>query len=149
MAAATADQDTVIRAADAPVDYPVAGSTRIYKHTMVCLDANGYATPAADTSGLSGVVGIAMEGRNNSSGSAGDTSVPVRSGVQVVMAATSILATQQGQMMYVVDDSTVDDRAAVTNMIPAGILIQRISATLARIFLPFLGQHQRMSIKNQ
>lgn len=122
--------------------FPVAASTTIYKGSMVCLDANGYAVPAADTSGYSNVVGVAREKVDNSTGSAGDKTVVCELGV-FKFAATSITQAMVGTTMYVEDDQTVDDVAGVSNNIRAGILVEYISSTAGWLLidrpLPALG----------
>lgn len=146
MVAATADIN--VSPEETVPSLPVSASTTIYKGTMVCLDADGYAVPAADTSGYSGVVGVALEGRNNSSGSDGATKVPIISGRVFRFTATSLAQTDVGQIMYVVDDQTIDDDPGSTNKIPAGFLVEFVSTTAGKIFIPIGGWHVRMNIKS-
>ncbi len=145
MTAAAAARDALLEEV-AIRNYPVDGGSIIYKGTQVCQNELGFAVPASDTAGLSGVLGIALETRNNSAGNDGDTAVPVRSGCLANLVATSITAAMRGQMMFVVDDQTIDDTAGSTNKIPAGILHVFTSTTQGKVFIPLGGQHNRMSM---
>lgn len=111
---------------------PVAASTTIYKGSMVCADADGYAVPASDTSGLSNVIGIADETVDNSAGSDGDLSVVVVTGRRWILTASSIGQDDVGATMYVVDDETVDETDP-GNGIRAGVLTRYISATSGEV----------------
>lgn len=115
--------------------YPVATATTLYKGALVCLNSSGYAIPAADTAGISGVVGVADEQVVNS-GADGAKKVRIRSGRSFKFTATSITQAMLGAVMYVEDDQTFDDAAGVTNMIPAGILADYVSSTSGWIFIP-------------
>ena len=131
MAALTADKQLQVKNISLK-SYPVAAVV-IYKGAMVCLNAAGYLTPAADTGGLSYVVGIADEKVDNSAGAAGDKNCRVLSGRAAKAVASSITQAMLGTMMYVVDDATIDDTS--TNMIPAGILVEYVSATSGWIYI--------------
>lgn len=119
---------------------PVAASTTIYKGGMICIDADGYAIPAADTAGLSPVVGIATEGRDNGSGSDGDLNVEIASNIDVLLAATGVTQTMVGEnMMYAEDDNVVDDAAGVTNLIAVGVIVEFVSTTSVWVHIPTFG----------
>lgn len=142
MAALTVDRDTLIIAKPTLKGYPVLNDTTIYKGSLVCLDSTGYAIPAADTSGLSGVIGIADEQvASPSTDSDGDKKIRIRSGEIYDFVATSITQAMLGTVMYVVDDQTFDDAAGATNEIAAGILVEYISATRGKIFVPTGGMN--------
>jgi hypothetical protein len=115
--------------------FQVAASTTIYKGGIVMLDADGFAIPGADTASLN-VVGIAAEGRDNSSGSDGDLEVEVECDAEFLFAATSITDAMHGTVMVVVDDNTIDDIAGATNDRPVGILTQRVSNTQGWVYVP-------------
>jgi hypothetical protein len=91
------------------VEYPVKASTKIYAGGMVCVDATGYAVPAADAAG-NRFVGVAMEQADNS-GSLVDGNITVRVRRQGLfeLKATSIAQANVGADMYVVDDETFDE----------------------------------------
>lgn len=136
MAALTADRDTPTISRPSLKGYPVLSNTTIYKGSLVCIDATGYAVPATDTSGLV-VVGVADETViSPSTDSDGDKKVRVRSGEIYDFAASSITRAMVGNLMYVVDDQTFDDAAGASNDIPAGILLEFVSTTRGKIFIP-------------
>jgi hypothetical protein len=88
----------------------VAASTTIYAGSLVMV-VSGYAKPATATSALGVlVVGRADEKVDNASGSAGDKSVNVRTGVFRFgnSGSSDLIATANiGEDCYVVDDQTV------------------------------------------
>jgi len=108
------------------IAFPVAAATTIYGGAMVCVDANGYAVPAADTAGLK-FVGVARENVDNSGGANGDKSVIVRRKGVFRFKATSITQAMVGDTMYAVDDETFDE--TVTNSVAVGKLVEYVSAT--------------------
>lgn len=132
MAALTKDRETeskepIFRA------YPMA-AVKIFKGSLVAINAAGFVAPAADTANFR-VVGVADELVDNSAGAAGDKKIRVIHGRAFRFAATAITQAMVGQTMYVVDDQTVDD-AIGTNAIQAGVLVEFISATEGWIFIP-------------
>lgn len=134
--ALAADRNTQSRQAYEKA-YGVAATTQIYKGSMVCLSATGYLVPAADTAGLSAVVGVADENVLGTTDGALDCRVV--SGRAFRLAASSITVAMQGDTMYVVDDQTVDDAVGSANGIVAGTLLERVSATDAWVFIPHGG----------
>lgn len=142
MTALTVDRDTLIIAKPTLKGYPVLNNTTIYKGSMVCIDSTGYAVPAADTSGFSGVIGVADEQvASPSTDSDGDKKIRIRSGEIYDFVATSITQAMLGTVMYVVDDQTFDDAAGATNEIAAGILVEYISSSRGKIFVPTVGMN--------
>lgn len=115
--------------------HPVASATTIYKGGLVCLDATGYAIPAADTAGISNVIGVATEKIVNS-GADGAKDIEIASNVDVLMDATSITQAMLGTTMYVVTDNDIDDAAGATNERAAGTLIEFVSSTSGWILIP-------------
>lgn len=110
--------------------YLVADNVHIYKGAMVCVEPTyGYALPGADTASYR-FVGIAAEECDNTltGHAAGGKSVRVWHKGEFLLTATSITQVMTGQMMYLVDDATVDD-VTVTNFVPVGILVEYVSAT--------------------
>ena len=110
--------------------YLVSDNVHIYKGAIVCVEPTyGYASPAADTASYR-VVGIAAEECDNTltGHTAGGKSVRVWHKGEFLLTATSITQVMTGQMMYVVDDATIDD-ITVTNFVPVGILVEYVSAT--------------------
>lgn len=135
MTVLTADRVTQIKKGELH-GYPMA-VVKIYKGSLVCINAAGYVTPATNTAGLSNVIGIADEYVDNSGGAAGDKTMRVRSGIAAKFAATSIAATNVGELMYVVDDQTFHITA--TQKVVAGLLVKRDSATVGWIWIPPAG----------
>ncbi len=110
------------------VDYPVAAGAKIYAGSLVCVNADGFAVPAADTSGYV-FVGVALEQVDNSAGANGAKSLRVRREGVFEFDAASIIQAMVGDPMYVVDDHTFDDAAGPTNDIKVGLLVKFASAT--------------------
>lgn len=127
MAALTASRNTVSKELDV-YGYPVLTNTHIFKGAIVCVDDNGFAIPAADTANLR-VVGVAEEEVDNNPGASGDRWVRVRTDRAFLFNASSITQAMLGDVMYVVDDNTVDDAAGVTNEVPVGRLVEFVSTT--------------------
>lgn len=112
--------------------YPVKANAVIYRGAMVCLGTDGYAVPAADTADFT-LVGVATESVTGTA-SDGGRNVEVQCGLYR-MAATSITQAMVGQMMYVVDDATIDDTAGSTNKIKAGPLMKYDSSTIGWVWI--------------
>jgi hypothetical protein len=87
----------------------VAGSKKIYAGALVARDSNGYATPGATATGTLGM-GRAEAQADNSSGSDGDLSVDVRTGVFRFgnsSGGDEVTTADIGNDCYIVDDQTV------------------------------------------
>lgn len=142
MSAATANRVTEFKDTQNQIEteYEVAGSTTIYKGTLVMLNTSGYLIPAADTVNCK-VVGIADEKVVNS-GSAGDAKCRVLSSVTAKLAASSVaIGNLDAPLLYVVDDQTVDETTPA-NSVKAGIHVSPfISSTEAWVFIPPYGVH--------
>jgi hypothetical protein len=110
------------------IDYPVAGNTKIYAGSLVCLNGSGYAAPAADTAGLK-FAGVALDQADNTGGADGARKVRLRRTGVFQFEASSITQAMVGDAMYVVDDHTFDDAAGPTNDVRAGVLVKYESAT--------------------
>lgn len=137
MTALTADRTDVATKEGTIRPHPVAANTRIHKGALIC-KIGGYAAPALNTASYSHVIGVATEARNNQSGSAGDLSVPVRSGVSVNVAWTGgVQAAENNQVIYVADDQTVS--TVVNSGVKAGLVEKYVSSTVVRIFIPLGG----------
>lgn len=112
------------------IKYPVFTATTIAKDDLVAINAAGYAIPATDTAGLR-FVGVCAKGVANA-GASGAKEVEVhRTGI-ISMAVTSILATQLGNAMYVVDKNTFDETTG--NSIACGYLVRFISTTVGWLY---------------
>jgi hypothetical protein len=108
MTALTKDRDT--RERDGMLfQFDVAADTVIYAGSMVALDTDGNAVPAAATSTLI-VVGRAEESVDNSGGAAGDETVDVKRGYFCFANSTDtdeITRPDIHSDCYAVDDQTV------------------------------------------
>lgn len=121
MAALTADRITKSKGPVRLATYKVAASTTIYAGAMVCMNATGYAVPAADTAAFSPVKGIAVAKANNSAGADGAIDVVVEYGGDFLIdVAAGITQADVGDNATVVDDQTASDAAATTNDIVIG-----------------------------
>jgi predicted RecA/RadA family phage recombinase len=127
MSALTRDRATSYREG-IEVEFPVAATTKIYAGSMVCVNAAGYAAPAADTSGYR-FVGVAMEQVDNSSGAAGAETVRLRRVGVFEFDGASLTQAKVGNAMYAVDDQTFADAATTTNDIKVGVLVKYVSTT--------------------
>jgi hypothetical protein len=127
MSALTRDRATPYREG-IEIEYSVAANTQIFAGSLVCVNATGYAVPAADTSGYR-FAGVAMEQVDNSSGSDGGQVVRLRRAGVFEFDAVSITQDMVGVDMYAADDHTFDDAAGPTNDIKVGQLIKYVSAT--------------------
>lgn len=124
MAALTVDRDTPRRAGIEFRD-PVAASKTLYAGALVVLDASGNAAPGSTATGLT-ARGCAQETVDNSGGSAGDVSVPVRAGVFRFANSAStdeIKRTEIGDTCYIVDDQTVAKTDATSTRSEAGTVV--------------------------
>lgn len=122
--------NTIIARKDGVIQaYPCKDNVHVYKGALVCVNTSGYACPAADTIGYR-FVGIAMEECDNTltGHTAGGKDVLVEGG-RFLLTATSISQAMVGQMMYIVDDATVDDYSGCSNFIAVGKLDEYVSAT--------------------
>jgi predicted RecA/RadA family phage recombinase len=128
MTVLSADKE-VNRKAGNIVSYPV-GTDIVYKGALVCDDGSGYAVPAADSAGYA-LIGIAVENVDNSAGSPGDKSVRVYKTGTLEVAKASAAQTDNGVLMYILDDQTV--AASSTNSVKAGYVVEVPSNAKVRI----------------
>jgi predicted RecA/RadA family phage recombinase len=124
MSALTRDRATPYREG-IEIEYPVAANTKIYAGSLVCISAEGYAVPAADTSGYR-FAGVALEQVDNTDGG---KSVRVRRTGVFEFDAVSISQDMVGAAMYASDDHTFDDAEGPTNDVKVGLLVKYVSAT--------------------
>lgn len=116
--------------------FGVEAGEKIFKGTMVALDANGHAMPAG-VSGALDVVGVAMHDVDNTGGADSAKVVRVQTGVHTFAnsaAAEEILEADLPCVAFAVDDQTV----AVTNdgdQYPAGIAIARDGTTGVKVWI--------------
>lgn len=87
----------------------VAGGVKIHEGALVCLDANGNATPGAEATTLT-ADGVARSTVDNTDGAAGDMTAEIERGCFRFANSSStdeITAADIGSTAYVVDDQTV------------------------------------------
>ena len=140
MSAATNDIDTPERNGQV-VNLPLAAGVLLYAGILVAVDASGNANPASDTAGLV-VVGRSELHADNSYGSAGALSSPVKRGVFAFVNDTvnPLTAADIGQTIaYVLDNQTVT-KAGTNHQIKAGLVIDvNTSAGIVWIDTRFAG----------
>jgi predicted RecA/RadA family phage recombinase len=108
------------------VSVPVKASTTIYKEGMLVDKGTGFAEPGTDGSGYI-LIGVAMEGCDNSAGADGAKTVRVwKTGVFEYTKA-SAAQTDLGTAVYVHDDQTVG--ASSTNSVLAGYVAKYVDST--------------------
>lgn len=112
------------------VSYPVKGTTTIYKGGLVVDKGTGYASPGADGSGYI-LLGVAVEGCDNSAGSDGTKEVRVyKTGVyQFTKASAS--QSDLTVAMYIHDDQTVGTSS--TNSVLAGYCCGYVNSTTIKL----------------
>ncbi len=102
--------------------HPVKGAAHIYKGSIVCADATGYAVAGADTAGYT-VLGVALEEVDNTGGADGVLTVRVQTmGVFSFALGGSAAQADLGADVYVADDQSVALAADTTNDVPVGRL---------------------------
>ncbi len=127
MSALTRDRATSYREG-IEVEFPVAAATKIYAGSMVCVNAGGYAVPAADTSGLR-FAGVAMEQVDNTAGANGTSLIRLRRAGVFEFNAANLTQAKVGDAMYATDDQSFADTSGVTNHIKVGVLVKYVSTT--------------------
>jgi hypothetical protein len=110
--------------------FPVSAQTTIYKGALVCIDADGYLVPAADTAGLR-FVGVARDSGDNSSGSDGDLEVVVVTQGSIVVARSGAAAGDVGESAYCSDDEAV--ALTTENEVYAGLIVAVVDSGHVRL----------------
>lgn len=110
-------------------NYPVAASTNIYEGTLVFENSSGYADD--DTgSGANRFGGVAIQQKDNSSGSNGDLSVECwRKGI-FPLVGTGFAQTSVGKPVFATDNYTVSISPAASNAVLIGICVGYVSSTV-------------------
>ena len=107
--------------------FPVAASTKIYAGSLVAINSDGYAVPAAALAGNKGCPGVAIEYVDNSAGAASAKWVTVKKGVYQ-FASAGAAQSNVGETAYASDDQTVVIVDA-GNLPPCGKVVEYVSAT--------------------
>jgi hypothetical protein len=133
MTALSADKNNPQRSDGEDLGFPVAATACVYGGALACVNAAGYALAGSDTSGLI-FQGMALEQKDNSSGSNGDLTVVLkRRGLVKCILDTAITQANVGDNVFLVDDQTVDLVGNVSNNIFCGIIAGYIDTTHAWI----------------
>ena len=102
--------------------HPVLAGAHIFKGSLVCCCAEGYAEPGSDSADAT-FLGIAIEEADNTDGSSGEISIRVQAlGVFNFAAAGSYTQADLGAEVYVADDQTVGLKADTFNEVYCGRL---------------------------
>ncbi|MAH45394.1 hypothetical protein CMI37_06170 [Candidatus Pacearchaeota archaeon] len=125
MAALSAARLTKSRSPIRQVSYLMKASTQIYAGSMVMIDSNGLALPAAASAGNNGVVGVATT--SVLSTASGDERIVVQEGI-FLFAATSIAQGNVGERVFGLDDQTIDETTGSDTPL-AGVLVEFVSST--------------------
>ena len=128
-AALSADLE-VVRKQSGLQSFPVVDNDIIYKGALVCVDTDGWLAPGADAAGYK-FAGVAYEKVDNtlSGHSAGGKSCRVYTEGVFKLVCTSITQAMVGDMMFLTDDTLVDETTGGTYYIPVGRLVEYVSAT--------------------
>lgn len=137
MAALTADRVTEYKDwGMVSKSYPVNAASVIFKGSLVAIDTDGFARPGVDTASFR-VAGIAAESVTGGAAD-GDVEVEVLSGILVLLPASSIAATDVPNIMFLVDDQTIDETTPA-NSVKVGRLHEFVSATSGWVHIPVGG----------
>lgn len=107
-------------------------NVHIFRGVMVCINAPGYAVPAADNASYSAVYLVAdREYDSNATGFNTGRVDRVVGTKETVVSMKAVGADQSwhGEMMYVVDDDTVGRPGDTANQILAGRCVEVVSST--------------------
>jgi len=108
--------------------FPVDDGDTIYGGAFVCVNADGYAVPGADTAGLI-FEGIATQQVDNSAGLDGAKTVVLRRRGLIKAAIAAATQANVGDNVFLVDDQTVGLAATTTNDIFCGVIAGYIDTT--------------------
>jgi len=129
---ATANRDD-FRTNDPDRREPIgADNVHIFKGVMVCINAAGYAVPAADNASYGAVYMVADEEFDSTASGFSTGEVDRVEGTREVVCSMAAVGANQawlGEMMYVVDDNTVGRPGDTTHQRIAGRCVEVISAT--------------------
>lgn len=132
MADITAKKDVRWQPADI-YHFPVEEDTKILEGALVSVNAAGYAVNASDAASDL-FVGVADRTADNTDGADGAIEVHVRMGgvIDVVFGGTAAQSSI-GDLVYVVDNQTVDLAGVTTNDVLVGRIVEFTSATKVRV----------------
>ena len=108
-----------------PGNLPVAASTKIFANSIVAKNASGYAVPASASTSLV-IIGRAVNGADNSAGSAGALSVVVEQGAfdyALAAAPNALSSADVGAVVFAQDDCTISKTDQGGTLSIAGIFL--------------------------
>lgn len=119
------------------VNVPVVASDIIYKGALCKYNAAGYLAPCATESGAF-FAGIAEGEADNSSGSAGDKYVNVKTNGVFLLTGSSFAQSDLGTLVYASDDATIT-KTDSGNLQPVGRIVRYVSST--QVWVSILGSN--------
>jgi hypothetical protein len=136
MAATTAEIDTPWRDVDAPINYLVKGNVKIPNGSLVCLDAGGFAVPAADTAAYH-VIGRAQQTVDTTATGPnglladGVATIDCIHGVfrYLTGGGSAIVQASLGILAFLLDNQTVVLTAGTVHTVAAGLIVAVDDAT--------------------
>ena len=112
--------------------YPVKGSTKLYKGSIVAIDTGGYAVKGADTANYR-FAGIAYETVDNTGADGAKTIRCWRKGVFELNTPDTATQASVGKLVYISDDNNVALAATTTNDVVVGEVTEFVSASKLRV----------------
>ncbi len=112
---------------------PTAANTVIYAGALVCVNAGGYAAPAADDATHS-FAGKADKRADNSAGMDGDIRTEGRREGVFEYNASGMSIADMGEDVYIVDDNTVGKGVAVQPVNVTGVVVGRVPASRGGVY---------------
>lgn len=128
MAQLTQDRNTLRKAPGGITAYAVAAGQKIFAGSLVCVNANGYLVPAANTAGLR-FVGVAKQFVDNSSGGDGFIICEVWTTGEFEFATAAVARGDINKTAFAVDDQTFSFNA--NQGVCCGMITGFVSATKA------------------
>ena len=131
--------------------YLMSVSTTIYRGAMVMLGTDGYLTNADAattapfrTMARPNVIGIAMETKtsSNATSDSARTKLRVMSGRAFRIGTSTTTAGHIGDLVYATDENTVNTGHDTSKRPPAGILVERETASIGWVYIPCGGAKQ-------
>jgi len=114
------------------VSYPILATEVIYKGALVVDLGTGYASAGTDASG-NVFLGVAVEKKDNSTGSDADLAVRINKKGTYVFSKTSAVQTDVGLPMYITDDQTVATSSSYSILVGYCVSIPDSSHVRVRI----------------
>jgi len=125
---------------------PVAASTRIYEGTLV-FESAGYADD--DTgAGIKKFVGIAIEEKDNSAGSAGDLNVEIWKTGIFELTGSGFAQADVGEMAYATDNYTIASGPTASG-VPIGEIVEYLSSSRVAVSIDTTQSGDRLVLSEE